>query len=207
MDLFEYEMAGIVAVLLFFVFIWPAVLGSGILAVVLSARKKQKRLLGCGVLFLVIAVGIPLFGLLMYLSAVYGWSAACGANGISGAVLMGCVLAAVGAIGCIAVPITSVRFRKKYATPTEATCIDAEHAVFTCTVNGEQHTLTREINWSRSYHPTVGETRTLYIDERNLTGFYDPKADRVGRILIKVFLSIVFVAVGTLGVFLISVGR
>ena len=57
MDLFEYEMAGIVPVLLFFVFIWPAVLEGGILAVVLSARKKQKRLLGCGVLFLVIAVG------------------------------------------------------------------------------------------------------------------------------------------------------
>ncbi len=41
MDLFEYEMAGIVPVLLFFVFIWPAVLGSGILAVVLSARKNR----------------------------------------------------------------------------------------------------------------------------------------------------------------------
>lgn len=44
MDLFEYEMAGIVPVLLFFVFIWPAVLGGGILAVVLSARKKTETI-------------------------------------------------------------------------------------------------------------------------------------------------------------------
>ena len=207
MDLFEYELAGIVPVLLFFAFIWTAVLAGGILMIVLSARRKQKRLLGCGVVFLAIAVGIPLFGLLMFLSSVFGRRAACGANGISGTVLTGWILAATGAIGCIAVAITSVHFRKKYATPVEATCIDAEHAVYECTINGEKHTLTREINWSRSYHPTVGETRTLYISERDLTGFYDPQADRVGRILVKVFLGIVFLAVGALSVFLISTGR
>ena len=45
MDLLEYELAGIVPVLLFFAFIWTAVLAGGILMIVLSARRKQKRLL------------------------------------------------------------------------------------------------------------------------------------------------------------------
>ena len=89
MDMLEYELAGIVPVLLFFAFIWTAVLAGGILMIVLSARRKQKRLLGCGVVFLAIAVGIPLFGLLMFLSSVFGRRAACGANGISGTVLTG----------------------------------------------------------------------------------------------------------------------
>lgn len=42
MDLFEYELAGIVPVLLFFAFIWTAVLAGGILMIVLPREENRK---------------------------------------------------------------------------------------------------------------------------------------------------------------------
>ena len=59
----------------------------------------------------------------------------------------------------------------------------------------------------RGYHPKLGETRTLYIDESDLSSYYDPRADRFNRIYLRVFLSVIFTVFLLIGILISSIGK
>ena len=116
------------------------------------------------------------------------------------------VLTLVGSCGLIGVFLWNRRFSNKFSTPVEAMCIDEGGPVFRFTLNGEQHTLTRKTK-PKGDHPTVGEVRTLYIDENDLGNYYDPKADKHNRTYLRVFLSIIFCMLIFIGAAVFLSGR
>ena len=195
-----------IPVLCFFVFVWTAMAAAAIFLIVSSVRKQKKQAARFGVVFLVVIAGMPLLFFALASGAAERCASACTAHEVGAKDLFGTAFGAIGFFGLLAMFLFTRRACKMYTTPVEAVCIDERGPVFQITLYGESYTLTREMN-PRFYHPKCGETRTLYIDENDLSGFYDPKADRYTRIYLRVFLSVVFTVFLLIGVLITVIGR
>lgn len=196
---------GIIVVLLFFFFIWSGMIGAGIFLIVSSLRRKKKSGAIAGAFFLSIAIGLPALYLGIAIGHANNCTATCAANGISEKDIISCVFLAIGSIGLLVTLLLTLRFKRKYSTEVEATCIDEKGPVFQFNLYGEDHTIERDLHYSKFYGARLGEVRTLYIDENDLTHFYDPREDKGSRISIFVFLYILFahlLAIGLLILFL-----
>lgn len=196
---------GIIVVLLFFFFIWSGMIGAGIFLIVSSLRKKKKRGAIGGAIYLSIAIGLPALYLGIAIGHAHNCTATCAANGISEKDIISCAFLAIGSIGLLLTFLSTLHFRRKYSTEVEATCIDEKGPVFQFNLYGEDHTVEREMNYSKFYGARLGEVRTLYIDENDLTHFYDPREDKGSRIGLSIFLYILFahlLAIGLLILFL-----
>ena len=192
--------------LFFFAFLWIAMVAVSIFLIVSSIRKQNKGAARFGVVFLCIIVGMPTIFFALASGAVERCAASCAGHGVSAKDVFGVGFTAIGFCGILAMFLFTQRACKKYTTPVEAVCIDEKGPVFQITLYGEQYTLTRDMN-PRHYHPEAGETRTLYIDENDLSSFYDPRADRFNRIYLRVFLSVVFTVFLIIGMILLTIGK
>lgn len=198
--------SGMILVITFFSFIWLAMVAAGIYLIVSSVRKKKKRTARFGVVFLAIAIGLPTLYLALAIGQANNCSASCRENGISEKTIIGGIFAAVGAVGLIARFLASRRFAKKFTTPVEGTFLGFEDGCprFQFILYGTERIVKREMS-PRYYHPEVGEVRTLYIDENDLSDYYDPRTDKGNRIGLSIFLYVLFahlLAIGLLILFL-----
>ena len=158
-----------------------------------------------GAFFLSIAIGLPALYLGIAIGHAHNCTATCAANGISEKDIISCAFLAIGSIGLLVTLLLTLRFKRKYSTEVEATCIDEKGPVFQFNLYGEDHTIERDLNYSKFYGARLGEIRTLYIDENDLTHFYDPREDKGSRIGLSIFLYILFahlLAIGLLILFL-----
>ena len=200
-------LGGMIVVFLYFFFIWSGVIGAGIFLLVHSLRRKQKRGALGGAVILAVAVGLPALYFGIAIGHANNCTASCEANGISEKDIISYVFMAIGMIGLLVTFLLTLRFKRKYSTEVKAMCIDEKGPVFQFNLYGEDHTIERELNYSKFYGARLGEVRTLFIDENDLTHYYDPRWDKVSRIMLKVFLFILFSVFVLLGFVFYSIGR
>lgn len=118
----------------------------------------------------------------------------------------------VGLTGWIAPAVWKKRQDAKYTEPVEAVCIEVNekpngksvlsNPVYRITRNGKQYDLNNYV-FRSGPAPEVGETRTLYIDENDVGGYFDPDeyaSEKGKRIAMRILFG-AFVVVGGLVLF------
>lgn len=184
------------------------------IAVTVSLIRDKQNSAPIGVLFILVGGILLVCGLLLH----FGNEETKHTLNSLFPVFFGGIFLLVGLTGLIAPIVWKKQKEKKCATPVEAICIARKEKtsgkrvlidpVYRITWNGEQYELNNYVFHSCPV-PEVGGRKTLYIDENDIDGYFDPDeyaSEKVRRIVMRIIFG-GFVAFGGLALFLFFCSR
>ena len=191
------ELSWLIPVILGQVFL---VIGTAGLIVMLRAKKKGLWIDIVAMLAGAVIVAFPL---------VYHYGSTQTRDTVSSLVpfLIGGGMLLIGGCGTAAEYLSLKRSALKYATPIEGECVEHRtrpgsggavlvSPVYEVILDGERLRLDKQ-SFSNAATPQIGEKRTLYIDEHDLSSYYEPIRDKRSGVIVYV-ITVCFMAAGVL---------